>query len=192
MALARQLLPARQAALAVSARIFGIFGGLQRHPGEVYNGKEASSAARDSQVKRGAIGDDGEEQQMADSTRVTEMIHQIASAAREDPSLAAAVREAILESGLFDVFGSGETLDVVDILDAGGEDALRARLSPLSLAELRGIVRANKYDPERESARWRSAARFIGLIVERAKMQLEQEQKTGAATKSLAEASWML
>lgn len=129
---------------------------------------------------------------MAEIEQITETIYQIANAARDDATVRAAVRDAIIESGLFDVFGSGETLNVVDILDAGGEDALRARLSPLSLAELRGIVRANKYDPERESARWRSAARFIDLIVERAKVQLEQEQKMGAANKSLAEASWML
>lgn len=129
---------------------------------------------------------------MAEIEQLTQMIYQIASAAREDDATRVAVREAILESGLFDVFGSGETLDVVDILDAGGEDALRARLSALGLAELRGIVRANKFDPERESVRWRSAARFIDLIVERTKVQLEQEQKTGAATKSMAEASWML
>jgi hypothetical protein len=129
---------------------------------------------------------------MADIEQITQAIYQIASAARDDAAVRSAVREAIVDSGLFDVFGSGETLDVVDILDAGGEDALRARLSPLGLADLRGIVRANKYDPERESARWRSAARFIDLIVERAKVQLEQEQKTGAATKALAEASWML
>lgn len=129
---------------------------------------------------------------MAEIERITETIHEIATAARGDVALAAAVREAILESGLFDVFGSGENLDVVDVLDAGGEDTLRARLSPMSLADLRGIVRANQYDPERETVRWRSAARFVDLIVERAKTQLEQEQKTGAATKSLAEASWML
>ncbi len=102
------------------------------------------------------------------------------------------MRGAILDSGLFDVFGSGATLDVIGILGAGGGGALRARLSPLGLAELRALVRANTFDPERESARWRSTARFIDLIVERAKVQLEQEQKTGAATKSMAEASWML
>lgn len=129
---------------------------------------------------------------MADIEQITQAIYQIANAARDDAAVRVAVRDAILDSGLFDAFGSGETLDVVDILDAGGEDALRARLSALSLADLRGIVRANKYDPERESARWRSVARFVDLIVERAKVQLEQEQKTGAATKSLAEASWML
>lgn len=129
---------------------------------------------------------------MAEIEQITRMIFQIADAARADDATRVAIREAILESGLFDVFGSGQTLDVVDILDAGGEDALRARLSPLGLAELRGIVRANTFDPERESVRWRSAARFINLIVERAKVQLEQEQKTGAATKSMAEASWML
>ena len=129
---------------------------------------------------------------MAEIEQFTQLIYQNARAARADAATRAAVRDAIVDSGLFDVFGSGETLDVVDILDAGGEDALRARLSPLSLAELRGIVRANKFDPERESVRWRSATRFVDLIVERAKVQLEQEQKTGAATKSLAEASWML
>lgn len=129
---------------------------------------------------------------MAETEHITQLIYQIASAARADDAIRVAVREAILDSGLFDVFGSGETLDVIDILDAGGEDALRARLSPLGLAELRALVRANTFDPERESARWRSTARFIDLIVERAKVQLEQEQKTGAATKSMAEASWML
>lgn len=129
---------------------------------------------------------------MAEIEQITETIYQIANAARDDAAVRVAVRAAIVESGLFDVFGSGETLNVVDILDAGGEDALRGRLSPLSLAELRSIVRANKYDPERESARWRSAARFVDLIIERAKVQLEQEQKMGVATKSLAEASWML
>ncbi len=129
---------------------------------------------------------------MAEIEQITRAIYQIASAAHDDAAVAAAVRAAIVESGLFEVFGSGAALNVVDILDAGGEDALRARLSPLTLAELRAIVRANTYDPERESARWRSAARFIELIVARAKAQLEQERKTGAATKSLAEASWML
>ena len=129
---------------------------------------------------------------MAEIEQLTQMIYLVANAARTDDAARVAVRGAILESGLLDVFGSGETLDVVDILDAGGEDALRARLSPLGLADLRGIVRANSFDPDRESARWRSAARFIDLIVERTKVQLEQEQKTGAATKSMAEASWML
>src|SRR5512142_2410366 len=122
---------------------------------------------------------------MAEIEQITRMIFQIADAARADDATRVAIREAILESGLFDVFGSGQTLDVVDILDAGGEDALRARLSPLGLAELGGIVPSNTFDPERESVRWRSAARFINLIVERAKVQLEQEQKTGAATKSM-------
>lgn len=129
---------------------------------------------------------------MANIEQITQMVYQIASAAREDAAVAAAVRGAIADSGLFGIFGAGGALDVVDLLDAGGEDALRARLGALSLAELRDIVRANKYDPDRTSARWRSPARFVELIIERAKMQLEQEQKMGAATKALAEASWML
>ncbi len=109
---------------------------------------------------------------MAEIEQITGTIFQIASAAREDATVAAAVRSAILASGLLDVFGSGEKLNVVDMLDAGGEETLRARLGALSLAELRDIVRVNGYDPQRESARWRSAARFIDRIVERAKVQL--------------------
>lgn len=129
---------------------------------------------------------------MAEIEQITQTINQIASAARENPAVAAAVRKAIVDSGLFDVFGAGDALNVVDILDAGGEEALRARLSPLSLAELRELVRTNKYDPDRTSARWRSPARFVEMIIERAKTQLEQEQKMGSTTKALAEASWML
>ena len=129
---------------------------------------------------------------MAEIEQYKQMVYQIASAAREDTAVAAAVRVAIADSGLFDIFGADETLDVVDLLDAGGEGVLRARLGALSLAQLREIVRANAFDPDRASARWRRPARFVDLIVERARVQLEQEQKTGAATKALAEASWML
>ncbi len=119
-------------------------------------------------------------------------LRRIAEAARANPDLAAATRDAVFESGLFDIFGAGERFNPVDVLDTGGEDALRANLARLDLAQLRALVRAHDYDPERETARWRSAPRFIDLIVEKAKIQLEQERKTGAATKSLAEASWML
>jgi hypothetical protein len=119
-------------------------------------------------------------------------LRRIAEAARADPDLAAATRDAVFESGLFDIFGAGERFNPVDVLDSGGEDALRAHLARLDLAPLRALVRAHGYDPERETARWRSAPRFIDLIVEKARLQLEQERKTGAATKSLAEASWML
>lgn len=129
---------------------------------------------------------------MAEIEQITQMVYQIASAAREDAAVAAAVRAAIADAGLFDIFGAGGALNVVDLLDAGGEETLRMRLGSLTLAELRDIVRANKYDLDRASARWRSPARFVELIVERAKTQLEQEQKMGAATKALAEASWML
>lgn len=123
---------------------------------------------------------------------IADALRRIAEAANTNPELAAATREAIFETGLFDIFGSGERTNPVDILDTGGEDALRAYLTKLDLAPLRALVRAHGYDPERETARWRSAPRFIDLIVEKAKLQLEQERKTGAATKSLAEAAWML
>jgi hypothetical protein len=123
---------------------------------------------------------------------IAETLRRVADAARANPELAAAARAAVFESGLFDIFGAGDRFNPVDVLDAGGEGALRALLSQLDLAPLRALVRAQGYDPERETSRWRSASRFIELIVEKAKTQLEQERKTGAATKSLAEAAWML
>ena len=129
---------------------------------------------------------------MVETEQISRVIQQIANVAHGDAAVAAAVRAAIVQSGLLDVFGVGESLDVVDLLDGGGEEALRARLGQLTLADLRAIVRTRAYDPERASARWRSPARFVDLIVERAKAQLEAEQQTAAPTKALAEASWML
>lgn len=119
-------------------------------------------------------------------------LRRIADAARANPDLAAATRDAIFDSRLFDIFGSDERFNPVDVLDSGGEDALRAHLRTLDIPSMRAIIRAQAYDPERETPRWRNAARFVNLIVEKAKVQLEQERKTGATTKSLAEASWML
>lgn len=129
---------------------------------------------------------------MGEYDQITRAIHQIANVARADAAAAAAVREAIIEARLFEVFGVEEKLDVVDIVEAGGAAALRARLAGLGLAELRAIVKANDFDSARETTRWRSPARFVELIVSRAEAQLERERKTGAPTKALAEASWML
>lgn len=154
------------------------------------NGAPATQTAQTAQTAQAAQATD--HSVALDTERIITTLRQIASAAQANPALAARVRDAIFESGLLDVFGVGERLDVVDLLDTGGEDALRARLDKLPLADLRALVRANGYDPARESARWRSVARFTDLIVEKAKAQLEQEQKTGAATPALAEASWML
>ncbi|HLZ21332.1 MAG TPA: hypothetical protein VKQ30_04335 [Ktedonobacterales bacterium] len=116
-----------------------------------------------------------------------ELFARLATNAKADPDFAEQVRNALAESGLLAVFGVGETLDVVDLLDAGGEDVLRARLRQMSLSELKQIVSMRQYDPEKETARWRSLNKFIDLIVDRASKQLEAElakQSSGAA--------WML
>lgn len=123
---------------------------------------------------------------------VAETLRRIAEAARANPELAAAAREAIFATSLFDIFGAGDQFNPVDALDSGGEEALRAHLAALDLTALRALIRTHDYDPEREAARWRSAPRFVELIVAKAKAQLEQERKTGAATKAMAEAAWML
>ncbi|MFI5273435.1 MAG: hypothetical protein ACHQ4H_10435 [Ktedonobacterales bacterium] len=116
----------------------------------------------------------------------TDLFARLAAAAKADPAVAATVRDALAESGLLAVFGSGEALDVVDLLDAGGDAALRARLAQLTLSELKSIIAVRSYDPEKETARWRSPNKFIELIVTKATVQLEHEvaQSSGA--------SWML
>lgn len=124
----------------------------------------------------------------AKHAQMVELFTRMAEAAKADPNVAAQVRDALAESGLLTVFGEGQTLDVVDLLDVGGEDALRARLKQMSLAELKQVVSTRGYDPEKESARWRSASKFIELIVARAQKELEEE----LAKEVPAGASWML
>ena len=120
---------------------------------------------------------------MALFTRVT-------IAAQNDPDYADQVRDLLAQSGMLEVFGAGATVDVVDLLDSGGEDALRVRLHQLTIAELRQVVASNEYDPDKESARWRSPAKYIDLIVRKAKEQLEAE--LAAQSSSASGAGWML
>ncbi|MGH2487552.1 MAG: hypothetical protein ACRDHE_16240 [Ktedonobacterales bacterium] len=121
--------------------------------------------------------------------QTVELFRRMAEKARADPEVAAQVRNALLESGLLDVFGSREALDVADLLDLGGESILRLRLKQMSLAELKQVVSANEFDPEKESARWRSAAKFIDLIVARGQARLEEEL---ARQEAPSGAAWML
>lgn len=119
---------------------------------------------------------------------VKEVLSRAAEIAAKDPEYAERLRDSMAESGIFSVFGVGETLDVVDLLDAGGEDALRARLRQITLSELRQIVAVRSYDPEKETTRWRSPNKYIELIITKAREQLEEE----LARQSSSGASWML
>lgn len=128
---------------------------------------------------------------MEDETvrEVTRYFRQIADAAKANPQVAEQVREMLAASGLLEVFGAGEQVDVVDLLDVGGEAALRARLGELPIGTLRQVIATRNYDPEKESARWR-ANKLIDLIVTHAQRELAAEQE--AAAKAQAPASWML
>ena len=130
---------------------------------------------------------------MRDAKQIAEVFRQIVQIARDDPEAAQQVRDAIIESELLSVFGSGETVDVVDLLDLGGEPTLRLRLREMSLVELKALVARLNYDPEKESLRWRSANKFIELIVTKARKQLDEEEAAAQAQPAtLAAASWML
>lgn len=122
--------------------------------------------------------------------QVTETLRHLAARAANDPTTAHQLRDALAESGLLDVFGSGTMLDVVDLLDAGGEQTLRARLSELSAADLRAIIAERGYDPDRETARWRSVAKFTDFIVAHA--QAELDRMDAQQPQALSAASWML
>jgi hypothetical protein len=132
--------------------------------------------------KESAAVDAQKQQQMMD------LFSRMAETAKTDPTTAEQIRDALAESGLLSVFGVGETLDVVDLLDVGGEEALRTRLRQMTLTELRQIVSVRQYDPEKESARWRSPNKLIDLIFKKASEQLEQE----LAQQAPAGAAWML
>jgi hypothetical protein len=122
--------------------------------------------------------------------QITEMFRRMAERAAHDQVTAHQLRDALAESGLLDVFGEGPALDVIDLLDAGGEDTLRARLTKMPVAELRAVIAARNYDPNKETARWRSVAKFTDFIVARAREELERLDQ--AQPKSLEAASWML
>jgi hypothetical protein len=98
----------------------------------------------------------------------------LAQAARSDRELAREVRELIKSTGILQVFGVDEMPSLIELLEAGGVTLLRERLNELTLAELKQVVEANRYDPEKTSTRWRTAARFVDLIVGRAVEQWEQ------------------
>ncbi|MEO7003700.1 MAG: hypothetical protein ABI068_17870 [Ktedonobacterales bacterium] len=130
---------------------------------------------------------------MRDPQQLIQMFRQVVQIARDDPDAAQQVREAIIESELLSVFGANDTLDPVELLDLGGEPTLRLRLREMALADLKALVARLDYDPEKESARWRSTAKFIDLIVTKAQKQLAEEEAAALAQPApLAAASWLL
>lgn len=122
--------------------------------------------------------------------QVKETFRHLALRATHDPVTAQQLRDALAESGLLDVFGEGPALDVIDLLDAGGEETLRARLSGMTAADLRKVIAARNYDPNKETARWRSVARLTDFIV--AQAWEESERLDQAQPKALSAASWLL
>lgn len=106
----------------------------------------------------------------------------LAQAARGDFALTQQARELILQSGILDLFGSGADLNLFDLLDAGGAELLRSRLAQLTLPQLKQIIVSRGYDPDKTSARWRSPARFVDLIANKATDQWQQLTLTRIAT----------
>ncbi len=120
------------------------------------------------------------------SSQIVDLFNHVAQTARTDAEAARQVREALIQSGLLQVFSTSDAVELLDLLEAGGEAALRARLQSLSVAELRQLIAAHGYDPENAAARVRSAAKLIDTIVAKARAQLEAESATAPAV------AWLL
>jgi hypothetical protein len=131
------------------------------------------------------------------SDQITDLFRHVLQTAKADPAAAQQVRDAVLASGLLEVFDLArvadetETIDLLDLLEAGGEDALRARMAQLSAAQLHQIIVAHNYDPKRETPRWRSPHKLIAHIVTHATAELNAETAPEEQP-ALAGTAWLL
>jgi hypothetical protein len=145
------------------------------------------------------MGEFSEQDQRAEqrSNQIAEIFHHVLLTARANPEAARQVREALLASGLLEVFDltraadEAGAIDLLDLLDAGGEEALRARLAQLRVAELHQIIAAHGYDPQRQITRWRSPRKLITYIVDHASAELNAENATEEQP-ALAGTAWLL
>src|SRR5437588_5376572 len=89
---------------------------------------------------------EGDQQTSQRSDQITDLFRHVLQTAKADPAAARQVRDALLASGLLEVFDltrvadETETIDLLDLLEAGGEEALRARMAKLTVAELHQII----------------------------------------------------
>jgi hypothetical protein len=131
------------------------------------------------------------------SDQITDLFRHVLQTAKSDPAEARHVRDAVLASGLLEVFDltraadETETIDLLDLLEAGGEDALRARMAQLSVAELHQIIEIHNYDPRRETSRWRSTRKLVEYIVASASAELNREHGP-IGEPALAGTAWLL
>lgn len=130
------------------------------------------------------------------SDQITELLGHVLQTARANADAARQVRDALLASGILEVFDlarpadAAGVIDLLDLLEAGGPEALRARLEQLSAPDLHQIIAAHQYDPKKETGRWRTVARLAPFIVERATHELEAER--AGDEPALAGTAWLL
>jgi hypothetical protein len=131
------------------------------------------------------------------SDQITDLFRHVLQTAKADPAAARQVRNALLTSGLLTVFDLTRAadevgaIDLLDLLEYGGEEALRARIAQLSAAQLHQIIVAHNYDPQRETSRWRSPRKLMAHIVAHATAELDAET-TPEEQPALAGTAWLL
>lgn len=90
-------------------------------------------------------------------------------AATEPVPAPAAVRPVEKKPGVRRGKRSPGPFDPFAVYRTDGEDALRARLAPLELEQLKDIVAEHNMDYDRLAMRWRTASKLHDRIVERVK-----------------------
>jgi hypothetical protein len=129
--------------------------------------------------------------------QITDLFRHVLQTAKSDPAEARHVRDAVLASGLLEVFDltrvadEAESIDLLDLLEAGGEEALRARMAEMNAANLHQIIAIHNYDSKRETTRWRSVRKLIDHIVASASAELNRENGP-IGEPALAGTAWLL
>jgi hypothetical protein len=77
-------------------------------------------------------------------------------------------------------------IDLPTLYRTGGEEQVRERLGTLEVVALKKLIQVQQLDPEKKTAKLRSAAKLVDFIIELVTAQVNQENELSKT------ASWML
>jgi hypothetical protein len=95
-----------------------------------------------------------------------ELLDMLAAEVARDPAFARRVRTALKGIAARPRRRAEPKVDVATVYAAGGEQALRATLAPLSVEELKDIVAHDGMDRAKLAMKWKTADRLIDFITE--------------------------
>jgi hypothetical protein len=95
-----------------------------------------------------------------------ELLALISAEVARDPAFARRVRAALKGVAARPRRRAAPTVDADGVYAAGGEQALRAALAPLSVEELKDIIADSGMDRAKLAMKWKTADRLIEFIIE--------------------------